>query len=66
MATDLQIDEKLIDTAVELGGHPSKKAAVTQALTDYIQHLKQQKVLGEFGTIEYVSDYNYKKHRTRP
>lgn len=32
MATNLQIDDKLITKAVKLGGHHTKKAAVTQAL----------------------------------
>lgn len=36
MATNLQIDDKLITKAVTLGGHPTKKAAVTQALIEYI------------------------------
>ena len=65
MATNLQIDDKLISKAVELGGHRSKKAAVTQALTDYIHHLKQERVTALFGTVEYDPDYDYKKQRTR-
>jgi Arc/MetJ family transcription regulator len=32
MATNLALDDKLINAAVKLGHHPSKKAAVTQAL----------------------------------
>jgi len=32
MATNLQIDDKLIQRAVRLGGHKTKKAAVSKAL----------------------------------
>ncbi len=44
MATNLQVDDKLIIKAVKLGGHKTKKAAVTQALIDYIEHLEQKKI----------------------
>ena len=37
MITNLAIDDQLITAAVELGHHPSKKAAVTAALEEYIQ-----------------------------
>jgi Arc/MetJ family transcription regulator len=65
MATNLQIDDKLITRAVKLGRHRTKKAAVTQALTDYIHHLEQEKVLSLFGSVDYAPDYNYKKQRTK-
>jgi Arc/MetJ family transcription regulator len=65
MATNLQIDDKLITRAVKLGRHRTKKAAVTQALTDYIHHLEQEKILSLFGSVEYASDYNYKKQRAK-
>lgn len=64
MATNLQIDDKLIQTAVQLGGHRTKKEAVTQALITYNQHLLQLKVLKIFGTIEYENSYNYKNQRS--
>ncbi|MCF8053568.1 MAG: type II toxin-antitoxin system VapB family antitoxin, partial [Desulfobacterales bacterium] len=65
MATNLNIDDGLIRKAVELGGHNTKKAAVTQGLIEYIQQLEQQKILSLFGTIEYDSDYDYKRQRQR-
>lgn len=65
MATNLQIDDQLIVKATKLGGHRSKKAAVTQALTSYIEHLEQQRITALFGTIEYRPDYDYKRHRKR-
>lgn len=65
MATNLQIDDELIVKAVKLGRHKSKKAAVTEALKEYIEHLEQEKVLSVFGTIDYDSRYDYKKQRQR-
>ena len=66
MATNLQIDDRLIQKAVKLGGHKTKKAAVSQALIEYIQHLEQEKIISLFGTVDYDPDYDYKKQRKRP
>lgn len=41
MATNLAIDDKLLDEAVRAGGHRTKKAAVTEALQEYIQRRQQ-------------------------
>lgn len=65
MATNLQIDDELISRAVKLGNHRTKKEAVTRALTDYIHHLEQEKVLSLFGSLEYARGYDYKKQRAR-
>ena len=65
MATNLQIDDQLINRAVKLGRHRTKKAAVTQALTDYINHLEQEKILTMFGAVDYAPDYDYKMQRAR-
>ena len=66
MATNLQIDNDLIMRAIKLGGHKTKKAAVTQALIEYIEHLEQAKILSLFGTVEYDPDYDYKEQRQQP
>jgi len=66
MATNLQIDDNLILKAVKLGGHKTKKAAVSKALIEYIHHLEQEKILSMFGTVEYDPEYDYKKQRSRP
>ena len=63
MATNLAIDDALIDTARELGHHRTKREAVTCALEEYIQRLKQQEILVDFGTVEYDKKYDYKKQR---
>jgi Arc/MetJ family transcription regulator len=63
MATNLQLDDTLIRKAVKLGGHRTKKSAVTQALTDYVQRLEQLKITELFGTIDYDPAYDYKRMR---
>ncbi len=65
MATNLQIDDELILKAVRLGGHKTKKAAVSKALADYIRHLEQEKILSMFGKVDYDPEYDYKKQRRR-
>ena len=65
MATNLQIDDKLILKAVRLGGHKTKKAAVSKALIEYIQHLEQKKIFSMFGKVEYDPEFDYKKQRRR-
>lgn len=41
MATNLALDDKLIIAAQLIGGAKTKKAAVTEALEEYIQRRKQ-------------------------
>ena len=65
MATNLQIDDNLILKAVKLGGHKTKKAAVSKALIEYIHQLEQEKILSMFGTVEYDPEHDYKKQRNR-
>ena len=65
MATNLQLDDRLIRKAVMLSGHRTKKAAVTQALTDYVRHLQQEKILSLFGKLDFDPDYDYKKQRAK-
>ncbi len=65
MATNLAIDDKLIIEAQLIGGTKTKKAAVTEALEEYIQRRKQLQLTSLFGKIEYDPKYDYKKTRTR-
>ena len=66
MATNLQLNDKLIEKAVKLGGHKTKKDAVSKALVEYIQNLEQEKILSIFGKIDYDPEYDYKKQRQQP
>lgn len=57
--------DELIARAVKLGGHKTKKAAVTQALIEYIQHLERTGIISMFGTVDYYPDHDYKRQRSR-
>jgi hypothetical protein len=65
MATNLAIDDNLIEEARKVGGHKTKKDAVTTALSEYIRHRKQLEILSSFGTVDYDPSYDYKAARFR-
>ncbi|MBI4006286.1 MAG: type II toxin-antitoxin system VapB family antitoxin [Gammaproteobacteria bacterium] len=65
MATNLALEDKLIDEARRIGKHKSKKEAVTAALKDYIRSRKRLEILDWIGKVEYYDDYDYKALRTR-
>lgn len=63
MATNLELDNELIQEALKLGGHRTKRAVVEEALQEYVQRRKQLKITELFGTIEYEDEYDYKQQR---
>jgi hypothetical protein len=65
MATNLAIDDRLLDEALRAGGHRTKKATVTEALQEYIQRRKQARVVDIFGTIDFDEAFDYKAARRR-
>ncbi|MEA2570260.1 MAG: hypothetical protein QOI24_2261 [Acidobacteriota bacterium] len=65
MATNLAIDDRLLLEAQRIGGHRTKKATVTEALQEYIQHRKQARIVELFGTIDFDARYDYKKQRRK-
>lgn len=65
MPTNLAIDDRLLNEAVRVGGHRTKKATVTEALQEYVRHRKQIRLLKLFGRIEFDPAYDYKKQRRR-
>ncbi len=64
MATNLAIEDWLIEEAKLVGKHRTKKGAVTEALIEYIQRRKQSEILRIFHSIDYDQDYDYKKQRS--
>jgi hypothetical protein len=65
MATNLALDDQLLNEALKVGGKATKKATVTEALEEYISRRKQARVFDLFGTIDYERGYDYKKQRRR-
>jgi hypothetical protein len=53
----------LLEQARIIGKHKTRKAAVTEALKEYIQRRKQMAITEIFGTIEYEDSYDYKQQR---
>lgn len=65
MDTTVRADDALILEARQVGGHKTKKAAVTAALQEYIRWRRQLEILDLVGTIDYDEDYDYKAARQR-
>ena len=65
MATNLSIDPELLEKALAVSGEKTKKAAVTQALIEYIAKRELAKVKELFGQLEWDNDYDYKQDRSR-
>lgn len=65
MATNLALDQKLLEQVLELSGESTKKAAVTLALKEFIARREQKKVADLFGKFEWDARYDYKAERSR-
>ena len=65
MATNLDLDDKLIEEIRRVGGHKTKKEAVTAAMEEYLRHRKQLDIIKLFGTLDWDPDYDYKAERRR-
>ena len=65
VATNLAIDDKLLNAALQIGGLKTKKDTVNIALREFIQRRKMEDIVGLFGKIDYEDDYDYKKMRNR-
>jgi hypothetical protein len=65
VATNLALDDRLLDEAVRVGGKRTKKETVTEALMEYIQRRKQARIADLFGTVDYDPKYDYKRQRRR-
>lgn len=65
MATNLALDDRLIERARQAGGHRTKKDAVTTALEEYVRRKAQLGILALAGTIDFDPAYDYKAARRR-
>jgi hypothetical protein len=65
MATNLAIDDRLLEEALRIGGQKTKRATVTEAISEYIQRRKQQQIVELFGKLDIDPRYDYKKQRRR-
>ena len=65
MATNLALDDALIEDARRIGGHKTKKEAVTAALRQYVKHRERMRMLELFGAVEMDPRYDHKTERRR-
>lgn len=65
MATNLAIDEKLLEEALRIGGQKTKKETVNEALREYIQRRQQAAITELFGKLEIDPEYDHKRQRRR-
>ena len=65
MATNLHLDDRLIERARRIGRHRTKREAVTAALEAYVRHREQLRILLMEGTVEYDPRHDYKADRRR-
>ncbi|MCY2929698.1 MAG: type II toxin-antitoxin system VapB family antitoxin [Planctomycetota bacterium] len=63
MATNLAIDDRLLNKAKRAGGFRTKKETVTAALGELIARHEQRKILKAMGTFDFRKDWDYKKDR---
>ena len=63
VATNLGIDEKLLEEAVALGGHRTKRATVNEALSEYVKRRQRLKAVEHFGTFDFDPEFDHKQAR---
>lgn len=63
MATNIELNDKLLTKAMKLGGMTTKKEAVNEALAEYVQRREQIKISELFGKVEFDAEFNYKEQR---
>lgn len=63
MATNLDLDPKLVEEVVKTGRYRTKKEAVTAALEEFVRRRKQAEIVDLFGTIDFDPAYDYKAER---
>ncbi len=65
MHESVDIDEKLLDTALRAGGMKTKKETVDLALREFVRKRRAEELISLFGTIDYDVSYDYKQERNR-
>src|SRR5207302_7524262 len=65
MATNLSLDPKLIERAVEVSGERTKKAAVTRALEEFIARRRQKRLIDLMGKLEWDQSFDYNAELSR-
>ena len=56
----------LLDQALRVSGEPTRKAAVTRALQEFIANREQRRIAELFGTLEWDTSFDCKAERESP
>jgi len=64
MATNLQINDQLLNKALKIGGFKTKKETVNKALEKFINLHRQRDIMKYFNKVA-LNNFNYKKSRKR-
>ena len=65
MASNIAFDTELLEEAVQIGHHKTKKEAINSALKEYVMRHKQRKLVKFFGKVEFDVHYDYKAARKK-
>lgn len=65
MATNLALDPKLVERALTVSSEPSKKAAVTLALKEFIARREQCRIVDLLGKLDWDDSFDIKAERNR-
>jgi len=63
MATNLKLDDRLLEQAVKLGQFKSKRDAVNAALAEFVHRRQRPRILNLAGKIDFDPDWDYKRMR---
>lgn len=65
MATNLDLDDQLLNLALRVGGRKTKKETVQEALEEYVSRRKRLKAAKAFGTFSFDPTYDHRRERRR-
>ena len=65
MASNLDINQKLLAEARKLGKLTTKKATVNAALREFVDRRKREALVALFGTIDFVPGWDPKQLRRK-
>jgi Arc/MetJ family transcription regulator len=65
MATNLQIDDHLLNRARKVGGFRTKKETVNEALAEFLRRREQRGITDLFGTVDFTPGFDYKNLRAK-
>jgi len=63
MQITLNLNDNLLQEAINLNPDMPIEKAIENALQAYLEQQKRLKIIDLFGSIDYDSDYNYKQQR---